>query len=56
MDVGARKAAWLEAETAIRGKAYLVKIADAGRAVGLRTRVKGWQPWYALRNWDVWID
>lgn len=56
MDVGARKAAWLEAETAIRSKAYLVKIADAGRAVGLRTRVKGWKPWYALRNWDIWLD
>jgi len=55
-DPAARKQAWLEAETAIQSKAYLVKIADAGRAVALRTRVKGWKPWYALRNWDLWLE
>ena len=56
MDVGARKAAWLEAETAIRSKAYLVKIADAGRTVTFKSSLKGWKPWYALRNWDLWRE
>ena len=55
-DVNERKKAWLEAETAIRGKAYLVKIADAGRAVAISKKVGGWQPWYAHRNWDLWLN
>ncbi|MCC6718318.1 MAG: ABC transporter substrate-binding protein [Acetobacteraceae bacterium] len=56
LDVEARKKAWLAAETGIRSKAYLVKIADAGRTVAVRNRVHGWKPWYALRNWDLWLD
>jgi len=51
-----RKKAWLEAETAIRSKAYLVKIADAGRAVSINKKVQGWTPWYAHRNWDIWLN
>ena len=56
LDVNVRKAAWLEAETIILGDAYLLKLADAGGVVAYRDRVKGWQPWYALRNWDVWVE
>jgi peptide/nickel transport system substrate-binding protein len=56
LDVNARKAAWLEAETLIRRDAYLIKLADAGGVVAFRDRLKGWQPWYALRNWDVWVE
>ena len=56
MDVGARKQAWLEAETAIRGKAYLVKISDAGRSITYKNSLKGWKGWYALRNWDTWRE
>ena len=55
-DVNERKKAWLEAETAIRGKAYLIKIADAGRAVALSKKIGGWKPWYAHRNWDIWLQ
>jgi peptide/nickel transport system substrate-binding protein len=55
-DINERKKAWLEAETAIRGKAYLVKISDAGRAVAISKKVGGWQPWYAHRNWDLWLQ
>lgn len=43
-DINERKKAWLEAETAIRSKAYLVKISDAGRAVAISKKVGGWQP------------
>lgn len=56
LDVNVRKAAWLEAETAIRSKAYLIKLADAGGVVAVRDRVKGWKPWYALRHWDMWTE
>ena len=55
-DVGARKQAWLEAETAIRSKAYLIKIADAGRSVAISKKLGGWKPWYAHRNWDLWLN
>ncbi len=55
-DINERKKAWLEAETAIRSKAYLVKISDAGRAVAISKKVGGWQPWYAHRNWDLWLQ
>ena len=51
-----RKQAWLEAETLIRSKAYMIKISDAGRAVTFRNNLKGWKPWYALRNWDLWRE
>ena len=56
MDVNVRKQAWLEAETAIRSKAYLIKISDAGRAVTFKSTLKGWKPWYALRSWDLWRE
>ena len=56
LDINVRKAAWLEAETAIRSKAYLIKISDAGRAVTFKSNLKGWKPWYALRNWDLWRE
>ncbi len=57
LDINARKAAWLEAETGIREKAYLIKLGDAGNVVAYRSsKVKGWKPWYALRNWDIWAE
>ena len=55
-DMNERKKAWLEAETAIRGKAYLIKISDAGRAVAVSKKIGGWQGWYAHRNWDLWLN
>jgi peptide/nickel transport system substrate-binding protein len=55
-DINERRKAWLEAETAIRSKAYMVKISDAGRAIALNQRVLGWKGWYAMRNWDIWLD
>ncbi len=55
-DMAERKKAWLEAETAILGKAYLVKISDAGRAVAVSRRIGGWKGWYAHRNWDIWLQ
>ena len=57
LDVNARRAAWLTAETGIREKAYLIKLADAGNVVAYRSiKVKGWKPWYAMRNWDLWVE
>jgi len=56
LDINVRKQAWLEAETLIRSKAYLIKVSDAGRAVAYRSNLKGWKPWYALRNWDLWRE
>jgi peptide/nickel transport system substrate-binding protein len=55
-DINERRKAWLEAETAIRSKAYMVKISDAGRAIAINQRVQGWKGWYAMRNWDIWLD
>ncbi len=55
-DINERRKAWLEAETAVRSKAYMVKISDAGRAIAVNQRVKGWKGWYAMRNWDIWLD
>ena len=55
-DINERRKAWLEAETAVRSKAYMVKISDAGRAIAINQRVQGWKGWYAMRNWDIWLD
>lgn len=56
LDINVRKTAWAEAEHIILGEAYFLKLADAGGVVAIRNRVKGWQPWYALRNWDIWVE
>jgi peptide/nickel transport system substrate-binding protein len=53
---GDRKVAWLAAETGIREKAFLIKLADAGGVFAYRTKVKGWKPWYATRHWDLWVE
>ncbi len=57
LDQNARKKAWLDAETGIRSKAYLIKLADAGALVAYRhDRVHGWKPWYNIRYWNQWVD
>lgn len=57
LDQNDRKAAWLAAETGIRDKAYLIKLADAGGVFAYRVnKVKGWKPWYAMRHWDMWVE
>jgi peptide/nickel transport system substrate-binding protein len=57
LNIEDRKAAWLAAETGIRSKAYLIKLGDAGNVVAYRSsKVKGWKPWYGMRNWDLWVE
>jgi peptide/nickel transport system substrate-binding protein len=48
-----RKAAWGEAERELLGKAYVIKVSDFGWMYGYNRRIKGLQPWYSLRFWNV---
>ena len=48
-----RKAAWGQAEQELLGKAYVIKVSDFGWLYGYNRRIKGLQPWYSLRFWNV---
>ena len=53
VDVGERRKAWLEAEQSILGKAYFIKVADAGSVFAYSKKLSGIKPWYNIRFWNV---
>jgi peptide/nickel transport system substrate-binding protein len=53
VDVGERRKAWLDAEQSILGKAYFIKVADAGSVFAYSKKLSGIKPWYNIRFWNV---
>ena len=53
VDVGERRKAWLAAEQSILGKAYFIKVADAGTVFAYSKKLTGIKAWYNIRFWNV---
>ena len=48
---------WMKIKQEVLGKAYMIKVSDAGRLAGYSKRLKGQSPYAGiLQLWDLYLE